>query len=278
MGHISRHVRPGSRPVRAIVSEGAGGISSRTFRPTGHVGPGGGYNDLAREGTEVTFWPCEGSTRQSWSFNKGGEIHMTQYNHRKSNLECFSLSEAADADLGGILLTRCGASDIGLFDMIPVETSGGPSASTEEAPGGGLVKFSAIKNPGSCLGIRSLANNGGAYGPRGGSQASLVSCDDPSALWSFSPETGEISSAVFSEGEVCMTTGWPFLQAGAFDTSRVGKEEEMAHQGGGGLTLVVLNESKDDASFVVKSSNNIRIGPLLKSSIPARSIQTFIIR
>ena len=197
VGHISRHVRPGSRPVRAIVSEGAGGISSRTFRPTGHVGPGGGYNDLAREGTEVTFWPCEGSTRQSWSFNKGGEIHMTQYNHRKSSLECFSLSEAADADLGGILLTRCGASDIGLFDMIPVETSGGPSASNEEAPGGGLVKFSAIKNLGSCLGIRNLANNGGAYGPRGGSQASLVSCDDPSSLWSFSPETGEISSAVF---------------------------------------------------------------------------------
>ena len=189
-----------------------------------------------------------------------------------------SLSEAADTDLGGILLTRCGASDIGLFDMIPVETSGGPSASNEEAPGGELVKFSAIKNPGSCLGIRNLANNGGAYGPRGGSQASLVSCDDPSALWSFSPETGEISSAVFSEGEVCMTTGWPFLQAGAFDTSRVGKEKEMTHHRGGGLTLVVLNESKDDASFVVRSSSNIGSGPLLKSSIQAHSIQTFIIK
>lgn len=278
VGHISRYVRPGSRPVRAIVSEGAGGISSRTFRPTGHVGPGGGYNDLAREGTEVTFWPCEGSTRQSWSFSKGGEIHMTQYNHRKSTLECFSLSEVADVNLGGILLTRCGASDVGLFDMIPVETSGGIEAGTEAAPSGGLTKFSAMKNPGSCLGIRGLANNGGAYGPRGGSQASLVSCDDPSALWSFSPETGEISSAVFPEGEVCMTTGWPFLQAGVFDTSRVGKEKLTSHRRSGGLTLVVLNESKDDASFVVKSSNNIGTGPLLKSSIQAHSIQTFVIK
>ena len=77
-----------------------------------------------------------------------------------------------------------------------------------------------------------------------------------------------------------MTTGWPFLQAGAFDTSRVGMEKEMTHHRGGGLTLVVLNESKDDASFVVhvRSSSNIGTGPLLKSSIPAHSIQTFMIK
>ena len=106
----------------------------------------------------------------------------------------------------------------------------------------------------------------------------MVSCYDPSALWSFSPETGEISSAVFLEGEVCMTTGWPFLQAGVFDTSRVGTEEGMSHHRGGGLTLIVLNESKDDASFVVKGSNDIGTAPLLKSSIPAHSIQTFIIK
>jgi len=267
VGHISRYVRPGSRPLRAIVGEGAGGISSRTFRPTGHVGPGGGYNDLACEGTEVTYWPCEGSTRQSWSFNQGGEIHMVQFNHKKSSMECFSLSEAADPDLGGILLTRCGSSDVGLFDTISVET-------TEGDVGENLAKFYAMKTPGKCLGIRRLANNGGSYGPRGGSQASLVSCDDPSALWTFSPETGEISSTMFSEGEVCMTTGWPFLQAGAFDTSEV-HIEGRGHNSG--LTLVVLNESKDDASFVVKSGNDIGSSPLLKASIPAHSIQTFVI-
>ena len=269
VGHISRYVRPGSRPLRAIVGEGAGGVSSRTFRPAGNVEPGGGYNNLAREGTEVTFWPCEGSTRQSWSFNKGGEIHVAQHNHKKSSDECFSLSEAADPDLGGILLTSCGSSDVGLFDMIPVETT--------EGGGENLTKFSALKTPGSCLGIRRLANNGGSYGPRGGSQASLVSCDDPSALWSFSSETGEISSAVFSEGEVCLTTGWPFLQAGAFDTSEVRKGEGKGHKSG--LTLVVLNESKDDASFVMKcgSGNDIGSSPLLRASIPAHSIQTYII-
>ena len=195
---------------------------------------------------------------------------MAQYNHKKSSDECFSLSEAADPDLGGILLTSCGSSDVGLFDMIPVETT--------EGGGENLTKFSALKTPGSCLGIRKLANNGGSYGPRGGSQASLVSCDDPSALWSFSPETGEISSAMFSEGEVCLTTGWPFLQAGAFDTSEVHQGEGKGHKSG--VTLVVLNESKNDASFVVKSrgsGNDIGSSPLLKASIPAHSIQTYII-
>ena len=44
------------------------------------------------------------------------------------------------------------------------------------------------------------------------------------AEWVVDPSTGEIYSTVFEEfgGEVCLTTGWPFLQVGAFDTSATG--------------------------------------------------------
>lgn len=256
MGHISRYVRPGSRPLRAIVDESTGGASSRAFRPTGRIEPGGGYNSLAHDGTEVTFWPCEGSTRQSWSFNYLGELQMVQYNHKKNNMECVSLAEAADPDLGGILLTHCGGPNSGFFDMVEVE------GSTKHA-----VKFYSRKFPDACLGITPLANNGGSYGPRGGAQATMLPCNNGSTIWSFTPEGGEVTSAFFEEGDVCMTTGWPFLQAGVFDTTEVSEK-------GSRMSMVVLNESADDAAFVVRL-NDKKANPLLKSSIPAHSIQTF---
>mmetsp|Transcript_17249 Transcript_17249/g.38189 ORF Transcript_17249/g.38189 Transcript_17249/m.38189 type:complete len:803 (-) Transcript_17249:25-2433(-) len=263
MGHISRHVRPGSRPLKAIVDESTGGISSRTFRPTGRIGSGGGYNTIARDGTEVTFWPCEGSTRQSWSFSIAGELQMVQYNRKRGSMECVSLAAVADPDLGGILLTQCGGPDSGLYDMVAVEGSFGGTAKN-------LVKFRSRKVPDTCLGIRTLANDGGSYGPRGGAQATMLPCEDKSTMWSLSTETGEVSSTYFAQGDVCMTTGWPFLQAGVFDTTEVPGER------GNKMTMVVLNESEDDAAFVVRA-NDKKSSPLLKSTIPAHSIQTFLI-
>lgn len=263
MGHISRHVRPGSRPLRAIVDESTGGISSRTFRPTGRIGSGGGYNAIARDGTEVTFWPCEGSTRQSWSFSNAGELQMVQYSRKRSSMECVSLAAVADPNLGGILLTQCGGPDSGLYDMVAIE--GSVEGTTKN-----LVKFRSRKVPDTCLGIRTLANDGGSYGPRGGAQATMLPCEDKSTMWSLSTETGEVSSAYFTEGNVCMTTGWPFLQAGVFDTTEVPGER------GNKITMVVLNESEDDAAFVVRA-NDKKSSPLLKSTIPAHSIQTFLI-
>ena len=51
MGHISRHVRPGSKAVHAIVDQSEHGPKSRTFRRTlsnGGSVAGGGINNLAR--------------------------------------------------------------------------------------------------------------------------------------------------------------------------------------------------------------------------------------
>ena len=59
-----------------------------------------------------------------------------------------------------------------------------------------------------------------------------------------------------------MTTGWPFLQIGAFDTPN----------GEGKKTVVLLNEARDGANYVLYDNNEL----ILSGSIPPRSIQTLL--
>ena len=58
-----------------------------------------------------------------------------------------------------------------------------------------------------------------------------------------------------------MTTGWPFLQAGAFETPDAKK----------GKTIIVLNEANEPANFVIKDAKG---KDLMASSIASHSIQT----
>mmetsp|Transcript_14995 Transcript_14995/g.30216 ORF Transcript_14995/g.30216 Transcript_14995/m.30216 type:complete len:117 (-) Transcript_14995:509-859(-) len=85
------------------------------------------------------------------------------------------------------------------------------------------------------------------------------------AEWFFDEETGEISSdyLLADGGEVCLTTGWPFLQAGAFSTP-AGEEEK---------SVIILNEAAEAANFVLKDPKG---KPIMSSSIPAHSIQTVL--
>lgn len=62
-------------------------------------------------------------------------------------------------------------------------------------------------------------------------------------------------------GEVCITTGWPFLQVGAFDTSAAGDNDK---------TVVVLNEAGESANYVLKNGKET----MLTASIPSHSMQT----
>lgn len=89
----------------------------------------------------------------------------------------------------------------------------------------------------------------------------IGSCGEPWAEWVHDPATGEIYSTQFEGGEVCLTTGWPFLQVGAFDSSATGKSAK---------TAVILNEAGESANYVFKD----RETTLLTGSIPPHSIQT----
>lgn len=254
----------------ALVGESPGGAMSRTFRPVGKTSPGGGNNNNAREGIEVTVWPCEGSTRQHWTM-ANEQLQTYRLNGYGEQL-CVTLRDSVDVSLGGILLTDCKADDAASFTVVTE-----PKTDSDEAD---VVKFMTTKRRANeCLGIEPLANGGGAYGPRGGAQAVLLPCDHESAIWHYSSKTGEVVSQYFSwdgpetNSGVCLTTGWPFLQAGAFDTSGTTSAESD-------VVVVVLNESSDDANFVLATPTSGQRQPpssLLKSSIPAHSIQTILL-
>jgi glucosylceramidase len=250
VGHITRFVRPGSRAVHGLVDASTGDPEVRTFRPKGQVVAGGGMNDLAREGIEVTLWPCEGSTRQEWLLN--GENQLQVFGHDwlgKPTTSCLAMRP--DKDFDGLLLTTCNVTEnkAGSYEVLPVE--------------GKESKVHIVLSDGkkSCLVVQSLRNNGGAFGARGGAQVNLGSCDHPWAEWGLDSSTGEITSSAFVDlGEVCLTTGWPFLQVGAFDTSAT------AATG----AVIVTNEAGEHANYVLKDRDET----ILAASIPPRSIQT----
>ena len=84
----------------------------------------------------------------------------------------------------------------------------------------------------------------------------------PQAKWTFDAASGEISSKSYNVGgDVCLTTGWPFLQAGAFDTSPAGSANK---------TIVVHNEAGEAVNYILRNGGKI----VMSASIPSHSIQT----
>ncbi|VEU38487.1 unnamed protein product [Pseudo-nitzschia multistriata] len=249
MGHISRYVRPGSRPVMGLVDNSSDGF--RAFRLPGEDVAGGGVNDLARHGIELTAWPCEGSTRQQFHWQHKHR-HIQVYGHDwLGNPTQSCVSDNVDESFLGITLEDCdGDTGVGLFDMIKDKSSD-------------YIKFRLEGDLDRCLVLKRLENEGGAYGPRGGAQVTFGDCDSPSANWIYSETRNEILSDYLPEGSVCMTTGWPFLQIGAFETPN-GESDK---------TIVVLNESQDSANYVLYDGDDL----VLSGSIPPHSIQTILL-
>lgn len=231
--------------------------SNPIFRPPGTVVAGGGENDLARNGIEITVWPCEGSTRQFFEWNVNGRHHIKVTGHDwlgKPTTSC--LGRHADKDLISVRLVDCqpgyGASDLpGTFDLVQLPEGDFHIVITNHPHQG---------RP--CLVIKESANNGGAYGRLGGAPVTTGKCEGRAARWNLNQETGVASSVYFSDkkgqNDVCMTTGWPFLMMGAFVTAEESK------------TVVLLNEAKQPANYELQDEN----GLAMSSSIPARAIQT----
>ena len=273
MGHVSRHVRPGSRSVPGLVTQGNATAGNRIFRPQGSVVNGGGQNDLARVGMEVTLWPCEGSTRQQFSWtNDSDEKHPYQIVARGHDwlgyptTSCIANTE--DPDFLGVRLDDCDSKQAGVFDIVPVPND--PLGRSRIHIKNFVESSGKTSKKENCLVIRKLQNNGGAYGPRGGAQVTIGSCTNSTSLWSFDREWGELISyelaSLDSEsGEprdsetICMTTGWPFLQMGAFTSPNSDK------------IVVILNEARDPANYALADDEDL----VMTGSIPPRSVQTF---
>jgi glucosylceramidase len=257
MGHISRYVRPGSVAVMGLATQALGG--NRIFRPEGQVVAGGGQNDLARDGIELTVWPCEGSTRQQFTWdvaNRQIQVHGHDWLGHPTK-SC--VGRTVDTDLKSVLLTSCTGPSAGVYEFVPVVEVGVDTFN--------VVLQNHPKKRSLCLVIAKLENNGGAYGPLGGAQVALGTCDDDSARWRISQTTGEAMSTYFADSdgqnEVCLTTGWPFLQMGAFATPT----------GEASKTVVVLNEAGEAANYAIQEGEAV----LMTCTIPPRSIQTVLI-
>jgi glucosylceramidase len=247
MGHLSRHVRPGSRAVPAYVNG-----TSAIFRLENLVA-GGGMNDLARQGIELTVWPCEGSTRQQFYLK---ENHIQVLGHDwLGNPTKSCVGRHNSKDFLGIVTGPCTRSFAGKFDIVPIPDE--PSYSN-------IFLLNGNKSAEEfCLVVQELENGGGANGLRSGSQVSAGTCPSEEAKWRYNIQTGEITSSYFEGGDVCMTTGWPFLQVGAFDTPNADNKK----------AIIVLNEAAQRANYIVKDGEKI----LLSGAIPAHSIQTILV-
>ena len=172
MGHISRYVRPGSRAITALVDNAKDGY--RAFRAPNQGVAGGGINDLARTGIELTAWPCEGSTRQQFKLTDA--LRQIQvYGHDwlgEPTTSC--IGKVADKSFKGITMTNCGKKDSGTFEMDNVvDDDGGDTGYVR-------IRLSNRSVP-QCLVLQKLKNDGGAYGPRGGAQVTFGDCMDDRA-------------------------------------------------------------------------------------------------
>jgi glucosylceramidase len=232
MGHFSRYLRAGSTPVKALIE------------PRRALGPKT-TNNLAREGIEVTSWPCEGGSRQSWVWDtKTKEIKMN-VESATSDDDWVCLGKENHVDFGGLTLVKCG--------------------DKEKLSGAFEAKGGRIMHKDRCLHINHLENGGGSAGVRGGSQVALGACESSeNELFEYSVVSGEIYSKSM---DTCFTTGWPFLQGGVFKThTSKGQGEGMGRGhvkdgvGGGDFVMIVLNESDEDVKVEILGNQMLNVG------------------
>ena len=172
LGHITRYVRPGSKPVQALVDD-TDDDESWVFRVNSTAVAGGGINTLARNGIELTMWPCEGSTRQQFKFNSKGQFQVFGHDWL-GNPTSSCLSNTVDKDFLTLTLVDCdhGAGD---FDIVHLDDGDGVQIV--------LTNGTQVLES-SCLMINPLPNDGGAYGSsRGGAPVAIGDCASPSVSY-----------------------------------------------------------------------------------------------
>lgn len=241
-GHVSRFVRPGALAASALV-DGSASPTDRVLRRATDAAAGGGRNKLAVPGAEATLWPCEGSTRQDWEI---ASIDDGAASIRPRGADV-CLTDRVDPRYGTLVLADCDGDDAGRFVL-------------ENREDTTIVVRTASSN--ACLALAPLGNGGGANGVRGGARVvATTDCDSPRAAWTI--DSGEMIVRGEDGGEACLTTGWPFLQTGAFRNKD------------GGKVVIVLNEAAEAVDYVLTDAGTKEGDePIATVSVPARSIDT----
>ncbi|GMI44283.1 hypothetical protein TrCOL_g12668 [Triparma columacea] len=235
-GHFTRYLREGSRATKGIV-EGRRAFATSRGR--------GGDNNNARVGFEATFFPCEGSSRQQFVYDgKKGEVKTRDYSKEgRGGYVCLG-GRNDEGGFGGVLLVKCDEN----LDKGEDPVSGKFYIRED-------TKVIQERGGGSCLGLKELDGEGHAIGVRGGSQLVLEECRESSSSMVYDKKRGEMRE----EGlDVCLTTGWPFLQGGSF----INKD--------GDTVLVILNEAEAEVGVVIQNGNMLL-------SLDGHSIATVVV-
>ena len=230
MSHFSRHLRPGSTAVEGSLSYEISG---------NHKSDSINLNQLARPGIEATFHPCDRSSRQTWLLDSvQRHISIAGVDMGIGVRAC--LGRDVDQAFGGLVLVGCESGEVGVFrersdGQIKVVGSDSDSDSDSDEDG--------------CLVVTELET-----GIEGGSQLGIGACDGSMHTVRL---TGENEQTLYSEHfDLCLTSGWPFLQVGGFLT-----EDKTL------TTLVILNEADTEVDVRLDE-----IGAVLQ--MPPHSVKT----
>jgi len=179
-------------------------------------------------GHEVTLWPCDQSVRQAFAMTNEGYLAMR------------------DEDGSSLCVDKHLSENIGpVVDLVPCK----PEYAAVFRWAGGQFQ---LVNSSTCLSTNPKYD---VLMPRGGTPLIFDTCDslNPNQRWA-------IGNDAVSQGSMCVTAGWPFLQAVAVDTPS------------GDVALVVLNEANAEVDIGIGDSR----GYSFEAFIPARSIQTYM--
>jgi hypothetical protein len=269
MGHFSKYVPPRSRRVRSSV---AGNFSNALDDPN------------MQGGVELGVFACEHSSRQLWALPGGqgqgrGAIRLavpaladTQHAAPAISLCVIPAASSAYLRVGDCAYSGRGATPI-MFHSQQVSVSDLSSSVHKFAGDSSVFQLAyTVDSTQQCLVVDAGTYNGAL----GGAMLRATPClpADRAQLWMRADipdgSGGQLlGSNLISVGDSmqagagaasCLTAGWPFLTASAFDT-------------GDSTVVVVMNESPSHTRYAVVS--DAAAAPLLLG-ISARAIQTIV--
>ncbi|KAG5187979.1 Glucosylceramidase, family GH30 [Tribonema minus] len=248
MGHVSRFVPPGSRRI-ASHARGAYGAGTLGSRASGVL-----------RGFEASLAPCDGSVRQRWALLPDGRVQLVdQLTEYFQYWKPVCLGSAPDVWTRVVTIVACDEPTAGVFSRadsgaLRLDADAVNAALADAAllplENSSAEQCLALLEPGARSGRGAGVTLGGCG--RGAQRFDVGSAD---------AKGGAPFTAADARGQ-CLTAGWPWFTASAFETPR------------GDTVVVVLNEAEEPVEFDIVFQPQ---GRALAAAIPAHSIQTYVL-
>jgi hypothetical protein len=256
MGHVSKFFTPGSIRIASTV---IGDFDYRSMNPN------------VVSGLELGIYPCERSSRQTWSFNAENYLQLSTVVSDTNSDDGLSVRNVSHSSYMCIAL---GDSVRSYLTITSCDTENTPDLLLMTLPQTmGLIQ---AVNQEKCLGIVQLDDD--ANSGESGALVELVTCNslDFTQLWLVVPTppdgtSYELQPVFYSrmvaryynqDRSQCLTAGWPFLYGVA------------SKNAAGDVSLVVSNEASMDVSVSYTDDGG---RSYIQYGVGAKSISTFVV-